>query len=194
MLQDSTVQKTLSYSRIAYPKWKCMIRWYLQPVTGAENIYIHVHKDNLPAWRLYDQIGFKVRALSQFNPEKFREVAEKSKLKITLMLFVCRWLTWMALVVHQICAYSPSVHRGCWLDRNRRDMVPRCIYLCREMPSVLAIFKGGMVCVKEYLHHLVHDESVFKCLRLSRLSLDRWQFWCLIMLRYLNTSKASVIV
>ncbi|XP_035818652.1 uncharacterized protein [Zea mays] len=28
-------------------------------LNGAENIYIHVHKDNLPAWRLYDQIGFK---------------------------------------------------------------------------------------------------------------------------------------
>nr|CAB3496911.1 unnamed protein product [Digitaria exilis] len=27
---------------------------------GAENIYIHVHKDNLPAWRLYDKIGFKM--------------------------------------------------------------------------------------------------------------------------------------
>lgn len=42
-------------------------------MTGAENIYIHVHKDNLPAWRLYDQIGFKVCALFQFNPEKLRE-------------------------------------------------------------------------------------------------------------------------
>ncbi|TVU48219.1 hypothetical protein EJB05_07848 [Eragrostis curvula] len=29
-------------------------------LNGAENIYIHVHKDNLPAWRLYDQIGFKM--------------------------------------------------------------------------------------------------------------------------------------
>ncbi|AQL09309.1 Acyl-CoA N-acyltransferase (NAT) superfamily protein [Zea mays] len=29
-------------------------------LNGAENIYIHVHKDNLPAWRLYDQIGFKI--------------------------------------------------------------------------------------------------------------------------------------
>ncbi|GJN40547.1 hypothetical protein PR202_gb29777 [Eleusine coracana subsp. coracana] len=29
-------------------------------LNGAQNIYIHVHKDNLPAWRLYDQIGFKM--------------------------------------------------------------------------------------------------------------------------------------
>jgi hypothetical protein len=29
-------------------------------IVGAENIYIHVHKDNLPARRLYDHIGFKV--------------------------------------------------------------------------------------------------------------------------------------
>ncbi|KAJ1298557.1 hypothetical protein BS78_01G462500 [Paspalum vaginatum] len=29
-------------------------------LNGAENIYIHVHKDNLPARRLYDQIGFKM--------------------------------------------------------------------------------------------------------------------------------------
>ncbi|PNT78041.1 hypothetical protein BRADI_1g72830v3 [Brachypodium distachyon] len=27
---------------------------------GAESIYIHVHKDNLPARRLYDHIGFKM--------------------------------------------------------------------------------------------------------------------------------------
>uniref|UniRef100_A0A453IWW8 N-acetyltransferase domain-containing protein n=1 Tax=Aegilops tauschii subsp. strangulata TaxID=200361 RepID=A0A453IWW8_AEGTS len=27
---------------------------------GAESIYIHVHKDNLPARRLYDHVGFKV--------------------------------------------------------------------------------------------------------------------------------------
>lgn len=33
------------------------------PTAGAENIYIHVHKDNLPAWRLYDKIGFKVYGL-----------------------------------------------------------------------------------------------------------------------------------
>ena len=32
-------------------------------IAGAENIYIHVHKDNLPAWSLYNQIGFKVYAL-----------------------------------------------------------------------------------------------------------------------------------
>ncbi|KAL6660207.1 hypothetical protein ACP70R_002329 [Stipagrostis hirtigluma subsp. patula] len=29
-------------------------------LNGAENIYIHVHKDNLPAWKLYDKIGFKM--------------------------------------------------------------------------------------------------------------------------------------
>ncbi|KAG2554368.1 uncharacterized protein LOC120647130 isoform X3 [Panicum virgatum] len=29
-------------------------------INGAENIYIHVHKDNLPAWSLYNQIGFKM--------------------------------------------------------------------------------------------------------------------------------------
>jgi len=29
-------------------------------IAGAENIYIHVHKDNLPAWSLYNQIGFKM--------------------------------------------------------------------------------------------------------------------------------------
>lgn len=29
-------------------------------LNGAENIYIHVHKDNLPARRLYDEIGFKM--------------------------------------------------------------------------------------------------------------------------------------
>ncbi|PAN51305.1 hypothetical protein GQ55_9G593700 [Panicum hallii var. hallii] len=29
-------------------------------INGAENIYIHVHKHNLPAWRLYNQIGFKM--------------------------------------------------------------------------------------------------------------------------------------
>uniref|UniRef100_A0A453IWS6 N-acetyltransferase domain-containing protein n=1 Tax=Aegilops tauschii subsp. strangulata TaxID=200361 RepID=A0A453IWS6_AEGTS len=27
---------------------------------GAESIYIHVHKDNLPARRLYDHVGFKM--------------------------------------------------------------------------------------------------------------------------------------
>ncbi|KAL5217017.1 hypothetical protein ABZP36_017701 [Zizania latifolia] len=29
-------------------------------LNGAENIYIHVHKDNLPARSLYDQIGFRM--------------------------------------------------------------------------------------------------------------------------------------
>ncbi|KAF7055443.1 hypothetical protein CFC21_062967 [Triticum aestivum] len=29
-------------------------------IVGAESIYIHVHKDNLPARRLYDHVGFKV--------------------------------------------------------------------------------------------------------------------------------------
>ncbi|XP_015689705.1 uncharacterized protein LOC102706542 isoform X3 [Oryza brachyantha] len=29
-------------------------------VNGAEDVYIHVHKDNLPARRLYDQIGFRM--------------------------------------------------------------------------------------------------------------------------------------
>ncbi|KAF0891361.1 hypothetical protein E2562_009515 [Oryza meyeriana var. granulata] len=29
-------------------------------LNGAEDVYIHVHKDNLPAWRLYDQIGFRM--------------------------------------------------------------------------------------------------------------------------------------
>lgn len=29
-------------------------------LNGAEEVYIHVHKDNLPARRLYDQIGFRM--------------------------------------------------------------------------------------------------------------------------------------
>uniref|UniRef100_A0A453IWV5 N-acetyltransferase domain-containing protein n=1 Tax=Aegilops tauschii subsp. strangulata TaxID=200361 RepID=A0A453IWV5_AEGTS len=29
-------------------------------IVGAESIYIHVHKDNLPARRLYDHVGFKM--------------------------------------------------------------------------------------------------------------------------------------
>jgi hypothetical protein len=37
----------------------------------------------------------------------------KSKLKITRMLFVCRSLIRMTIVVHQTCAYSPSVHKAC---------------------------------------------------------------------------------
>jgi RimJ/RimL family protein N-acetyltransferase len=35
-------------------------------LNGAEEVYIHVHKDNLPARRLYDQIGFRVYILSCF--------------------------------------------------------------------------------------------------------------------------------
>lgn len=36
-------------------------------IVGAESIYIHVHKDNLPARRLYDHVGFKVYIIFLFK-------------------------------------------------------------------------------------------------------------------------------
>ena len=60
MQQDSMV-KARSFSALVKPQMVVVHSLISSPFTvGAEIIYIHVHKDNLPARRLYDHIGFKV--------------------------------------------------------------------------------------------------------------------------------------
>lgn len=45
-----------------YMKMQCLLIWFLIIflVTGIEQVYVHVHRNNTPARVLYEKIGFEV--------------------------------------------------------------------------------------------------------------------------------------